>query len=345
MPSTHISQHRAWWRGALSIPAVCGAMSVVSAEFWPDWPFVGPMARMTESVAPHIAVITILLGLTIVVLGGRSFGLILSLVALVGLGGVAQRHWARSTPIDPTADPIVSVLWYNMLHSNPVPPSDLIAALEESPADVILLTEATPLQDSHEALSKIFPVIQGCEGRRCDIMILARDPGIQARLQVMPSTGTERMGVVTLDLPRGEVLTIVGVHLLKPWFYGLSASDQWMVVHQSKIAKGPLVVVGDFNAAPWSKRLREIITPCELEAMRFPIPTWPARAKGLGVPIDLILTRGGAALRDVTPWGGAQLGSNHRGLLFEIGDQPGGVGSARPDCAVPQDMNIRLNLD
>nr|WP_230978209.1 endonuclease/exonuclease/phosphatase family protein [Mangrovicoccus algicola] len=231
-----------------------------------------------------------------------------------------------------------------MLHTNPLSPARLVEALAASPADVIVLTEATPLQGSRALLETRFPVVLGCGGRRCDIMILLRDPAIGAQLLRMPSTGTERLAALRLPLPDGEELHVAAVHMLKPWYYGLSASDQWMVTHQAATAPGPLVVVGDFNAAPWSKRLRKITTRCGLDAPRRPVATWPARLGGAGIPIDLPLTRGGAVLRSASAWGGAALGSNHRGLLLDIGYLPGN-GSPPPEgCTVPAALRAPLNL-
>ena len=335
---------RTWWRGALSFPASLGAISVASAEYWPDWPLLGPIARMTESAAPQLAVLTVLLGMGIVALGGRRFGAALTLVAVLGLAGVIWRHVERSAPLEPEASPVVHVLWYNMLHTNPVPPGDLVAALDASAADVILLTEATPLKTMRAQIAERFATVLGCAGRRCDVMILVRDPAIQAELVPMPSTGTDRMGVVQIALPDGQTLRLVAAHLLKPWYYGLSASDQWMVTHQAASAEGPVVIVGDFNAAPWSKRLRETADLCGLKTERVPVPTWPAAAGRWGIPIDLILTRGGAVLRQVTPWGGDELGSNHRGLSFEIGYDPTRAEALPADCHVPQEMRDRMGL-
>ncbi|WP_139840096.1 endonuclease/exonuclease/phosphatase family protein [Pseudoruegeria sp. SK021] len=341
MPHPDTFQRRAWWRGALALPTLFGALTVGSAQYWPDVPFLGPVARMTESAAPQIALLTLVLSLAIAGLGGRRFGLAMAILSVMGLGGVALRHVQSSEPLRPEAPPVLRVLWYNMLHTNPVPAAELVAALEASAADVILLTEATPLKDSRDLLSTRFPVIEGCEGRRCDIMIMGRDPEIRAEILKMPSTGTERLGVVEINLPGGQVLRLVAAHLLKPWFYGLSASDQWMVTHQAAVSTGPLVIVGDFNAAPWSKRLREMTEPCGLRAERWPVPTWPAALGDFGIPIDLILTRNGAVLREVSPWGGADLGSNHRGLLFEIGYLPDTADAIPPGCKVPVDMPAR----
>ncbi|WP_108262998.1 endonuclease/exonuclease/phosphatase family protein [Mangrovicoccus ximenensis] len=344
MPHPVLSQRLAWWRGLLALPALFGAVTVASAAYWPNLPFIGTIARMIESAAPHIAVPTLALSLAIALLGGRRFGFAVAFLAVAGLAGVALRHVQRSDPLHPEAQPVLRVLWYNMLNTNPVPPADLVAALEASPADVILLTESFPLRSARDLLAETFPVIEGCAGRRCDIMVLARDPAIRARLVKMPNTGNERIGVVQLDLADGRQLRLVAAHLLKPWFDGLSASDEWMVAHQASTAPGPVVIVGDFNAAPWSKRLSELTAHCGLRTQRWPIPTWPAAAGRFGIPIDLILTRGGAVLREAQPWGGADLGSNHRGLLFEIGTLPGSSIGAPSACAVPHDAKDQMDL-
>ena len=49
----------------------------------------------------------------------------------------------------------------------------------------------------------------------------------------------------------------------------------------------------------------------------WPVPTWPAAAGRFGVPIDHVLVRGGPRLVSIAPWG-AELGSDHRGLLAAL---------------------------
>ncbi len=106
--------------------------------------------------------------------------------------------------------------------------------------------------------------------------------------------------------------------MAKPWVLGFSEAEAEVV----KAALGvehapPTILVGDFNAAPWSRRIRQIEKTFGLRHAPFPIATWPVEAGFLGIPIDHILLRGGTAFVEIAPWG-AELGSNHRGLRATI---------------------------
>ncbi|MCA9196656.1 MAG: endonuclease/exonuclease/phosphatase family protein [Planctomycetales bacterium] len=49
----------------------------------------------------------------------------------------------------------------------------------------------------------------------------------------------------------------------------------------------PTVVLGDFNAAPWSEQVRRMAQQNGCRAFGF--PTWPSQAYGAGLPIDFVL--------------------------------------------------------
>lgn len=316
--ATRRALRRAWVRGAIGLPAFVMVIAGTSALYWPDGAFVGTFGRMLESLMPQLLGFGLVLALGLWGLGGRlSAALILVVVAF---GGVSQGagHWINSAPlvtVDPDT-PRLRLVWFNMLDGNPTDPDQLIAALDQSGADVILLTEATALADHRQQLARHFARVQGCERRLCNLMVLGRDPDMPIQLRQLETRRRDRMAVIEASV--GDVpVTLIAVHLVKPWFYGIKEADDWHVFDQMHRTRGPAVVVGDFNAAPWSRRLRALAQRCGLLPPRRPIATWPAAAGSFGVPIDLPLVRGGAALVQLAPWGD-HLGSNHRGLRMDI---------------------------
>ena len=74
------------------------------------------------------------------------------------------------------------------------------------------------------------------------------------------------------------------------------------------------IIVGDFNAAPWSTRLRELrSTTASIQVGPQAFATWPSSLGILGVPIDLVVhTRGVTAGR---PQIIEVAGSDHKALL------------------------------
>jgi len=182
-----------------------------------------------------------------------------------------------------------------------------------------MVAEAERLRGQGAALAKYFPVREGCQPETdCDLMVLARDPKLQVSLSEIGVSKTRRIARVDATLPDGRRLTVLGMHLVKPWFETYSNIDEWFALDQISRTTGPLAVLGDFNAAPWSRRGDMLMRRCGLDVLRRPVASWPVAAGWAGVPIDNLFLRGGARAISAAPWGGG-LQSNHRGLIVHLG--------------------------
>lgn len=253
---------------------------------------------------------------------------------------------------DPGADPSAGadragdlrLLWFNMLAENPTPPARLVAAIRAAGADVVLLAEPAPLRGALADLADLYPYRLGCDaaaaaapdgedgdpdgdaeagpqigpGAGCGLVLLSRFPVAKPRFYDFPS-GPERLLRVEITVPGHGRISLAGIHQTKPWYLGLTGGEadtiRWGLRRGRQVL--PLVVAGDFNAAPWSLRMRRIHRRQELGFWRWPVSTWPAAAGDLGVPIDHVMVRDGAGIASLAAWG-ADLGSNHRGLIAEI---------------------------
>jgi endonuclease/exonuclease/phosphatase (EEP) superfamily protein YafD len=339
-----LSAGRVWLAGALTPPVVMLDLVAVTAVAWPSGSGLGTFGRIADSLAPQLVALalaaTLVMGLIRV---PRGFTLLCAALTLASAGLLAARHLERAAPVVPGAPAQLTLLWFNMLGDNATPPARLIAALAASPADVVLLAESAPLAaDLEGALAAAFPVRAGCRQLRCGSMMLARGEaaarlsGLEVRTIGRPEE--PRLTVAEITLPGAPPLTVIGAHLIKPWFFGFSEADEWFLYTALADRSGPLVVAGDFNAAPWSRRLDELWRLCALAPPRWPPATWPVAAGPAGVPIDNILVRGGARLVSLDTWG-AELGSNHLGLLARIAlPEPGAAPAPGPaSCRPPQD--------
>lgn len=329
---------RSWLLGAVTLPVLGLALAGATAAAWPGLPLIGTLGRMLDSLSFHLFAALLPGALLLRLLGARWLAGAVVLMALSGAGLSLGQHIRHSEPrvalsapppgaaraaLSETAEApadTVTVLWFNMLRINRTPPADLIQALADSPADLVILGEGTPLQSHLEALQHYFPIQIGCRQPRCEILALARAPLNGLSMPNMYSTRPERIVRMETDLAAGN-LTVLGVHLVKPWFDGFNEIDEWYLMNAALRTEGPLMMIGDFNAAPWSKRLVRLRDTCGLVPLRFPAPTWPASAGRFGVPIDLVLLRDGAEVISAEPWG-ADLGSNHRGLLVTLQVRP-----------------------
>lgn len=307
-----------------------GALAVVSvgigatALAWPETGILGTFGRIFDSLSLHILGFGACLGLGLSGLGARRSGLALAAAALLAVGLLLWPLRAAQPPEDtgpPTGDGL-QVLWFNLYQENATPPERLAEALIGSGADLVVLAEATPLRPVLDQLAGTYPHQLGCAGRVCATLVLSRHPFVPGRAEMIDGARKGRLAAFAIQPEGGTPLPVVAAHLTKPWYHGFFDVDLWYLLDRAAAAEGPLLVMGDFNAAPWSRPMARIRAETGLNAPGWPVATWPAGAGGLGLPIDHLLVRDGAVLDPVTPWG-AGLGSNHRGLMARV-RWPGG---------------------
>lgn len=279
--------------------------------------FLSTNLRMLEHLAPHLLVLSLALSLVVAGLGARRAAWALALLALLAGAGVVRDTRAMRAP--PAAKSDLRLLWFNVLTDNPTPPARLVAAIREVGADVVLLAEPARLRRAVDGLADLYPYRLGCEETEpCGLILLSRFPVAKPRFHDFPS-GPNRMLRVVLDVPGHGSIALAGIHATKPWYLGLTNGETEAVRWGLRPGKRalPMVVAGDFNAAPWSLRMRRIQREQDLRSAAWPVPTWPVAAGRFGVPIDHVLVRGGAGIARLAPWG-AGLGSNHRGLIADV---------------------------
>ena len=248
----------------------------------------------------------------------RRLAATIALLSLAGGALIVVDYRTRLAPSAPTGAATLEVLWVNLLQSNTVSPDRLSAELLGSGADLIVLAEATPAFDAIPGLSDLYPYRAGCSTpARCELLILSRRP-------LGPITfgdtafGQQRMARFPIYMPDGTAVMVVAVHRIKPWYLGLTnMGDEWMNAVLSGRRDRSMIVMGDFNATPWSRRMSYLADTHGLRSFTRPVATWPAQAGPFGLAIDHVLTRGGAQIRSLTSWGG-NLGSNHVGLRASV---------------------------
>jgi endonuclease/exonuclease/phosphatase (EEP) superfamily protein YafD len=121
--------------------------------------------------------------------------------------------------------------------------------------------------------------------------------------------------IATADV-RGHDVTLVGVHLSKPLDEGLQEQEVSLVADIVKDLPRPLIIAGDFNAAPWSTALRRFLTKANLRYSYGYHPTWPVWAPWLGLPIDHVIVDGLRTI-EARVWPDA-LGSNHLPVIAKV---------------------------
>lgn len=290
---------------------LAGTVPVTQALLSP----MGTIARVLDSLAPQMLVAALVLAVLAALLGAWRAGGAMAVLTLALAGWFGLQHVQRSLPLATDMTPEVRVLFFNVLNENTANAERIAQSARDSGADVLAFAESGALAAVLPQLRAEYPHEAVCEAR-CDTKVLSRFPIAPIEGDAKPNWGG-RLATVTVTPASGAPFTLIVAHKLKPWFASMVEQQDAQLRARVNDIAGPLVVVGDFNAAPWSAPSRELIDATGLRAPRLPVPTWPVEAGRFGVPIDNIFVRGGARLTDLQPFGD-DLGSNHRGLLAEV---------------------------
>lgn len=307
--------------GMVAPVAILWPILAVSFQYWSEIPLLGSFARMLESTSPQILLASLPFALVTALLGAPRLG-ILSLCLVLASGAwltLDQRRMSQSLSPEAAAD--LTVIWFNMEANNKTDPVLLANAMVDSGADIILTAESRPMRRVLPLLVTAYPYRQGCETATCEVHILSRLPFRPLEILNPGAAWKQRMMIVGIDIPGRAPLTLAAIHMVKPWYNGITEQETENVIFALRRHPGPIVAMGDFNAAPWTPRLHEITEATGFKLPRPPLPTWPAGAGRLGVPIDHVLTGDGAVLKSLKIWG-VDLGSDHRGLIAEISLPP-----------------------
>ncbi len=214
-------------------------------------------------------------------------------VMMVGLAGAQIASYPHVEPLaPPAAERTVRLLVYNLYHLNP----DLdavVATVQRYDPDIVFLMEySEAVQGQIEGAFADYPHRLIRPSRlTMGLALFSRLPIEAAEIHRAEET---RIPIFEARLVAGGApFTFVGGH---PWPPQL----QWGALHRSQMeaitrvaasAEPPLVVAGDFNAAPWSHTVRELAERGEVRLVRrgldvsksfHPLP-------GFGLPLDHVL--------------------------------------------------------
>jgi endonuclease/exonuclease/phosphatase (EEP) superfamily protein YafD len=240
-----------------------------------------------------------------------------ALVALVNLGLVATVAPDARRP--DAHDARVRVLALNVLTENRdhAAVARLIAA---TGPDVIVLVEvdATWLAALADATAEYPGRIEHPRRDNFGVAVYARWPLVGATIHDL---GGVPAAVVALG-PEAAGLTVIAAHVLPPVDGAAAAAEATQLDALAELARartGPLIVAGDLNATPWSRRFRRVVARSGLRDSRagFGIQaSFPAALGWAGIPIDHALVSAEIAVVDRRV--GPDVGSDHRPILVDL---------------------------
>lgn len=175
---------------------------------------------------------------------------------LLALAGVPAL-WAEA-PGAEGSEGVFTLLTANLLYENSDMPA-LRAALNAADADILVTNETTvEMLEGADSLALRYPyrVTVRTDGRILRTVLWSKFPVSETSLllndEVEPNAAIARV-----RLPDGSEVTIVGVHLDQ----AIGGEQERQIAAFERVTyalERPLVVAGDFNAAPWSVALSRV---------------------------------------------------------------------------------------
>ncbi len=308
---------------ALAFGAAAMLFLLVLAGYAGHW---GPALEVIANFRLHLAVLSGALGM---VLGlarlRRSAGLALltTLIAAAGLGpalDLAER---------PGDGRPLTLLYANLWDRNPQPQA-LAAMLRALDADILITSETTrSVVEGAGGLRAAYPyrLVTSGAGEALRTAIWSKFPLRDGELY-LNNTVAPTAAAAIADLGGGATLSLIGAHFSRPFERLHQVQAEALGPIAKKLGRArlghPLIVAGDFNAAPWSwvvARAAEVTGTDVLGGYRvtwkgsYPTPLGPL-PEPWGHQIDQILLSEGIGVEAV---GTLSLpGSDHRGLLVRL---------------------------
>ncbi|HDR27704.1 endonuclease/exonuclease/phosphatase family protein [Rhodovulum sp.] len=308
---------KAQFAGAVAMAGALCLLAGTAFRFVPTEAFPGALARILDSLSPWFLALALLAAAMAAALGVRRTGFGLGVLAGLALGQLALQHRALSLPLAPERAADIRVLFFNALGGNAAFGDRIVSAVLATDADIVVIAEGKAIYPALARLRAHYAFVSPCAFEACELVVATRIPPKRFwRLSLNP-VWDNRYAVAEMHTAGGAEFHLAASHLAKPWLVGISEAELARLTAQYDWLPGPVVALGDFNAAPWSLGMRRLLRRTGLRALRVPLPTWPARAGALGVPIDHVLVRDGARVVRVQPFG-AGLNSNHRGFVADI---------------------------
>jgi endonuclease/exonuclease/phosphatase (EEP) superfamily protein YafD len=202
----------------------------------------------------------------------------------------------------------------NTLYSNARPSEATAWILSQAPDLVTLQEVSSTTIATYEGLSTDLPY-----GVICRFAAVG-DVAIRSRHVIIRSHCEDGLGLVWAEVDwNGRPLTIASLHSHWPWPFGqfrqLAALEPVM-----RTMPRPVLLAGDFNAAPWSTAVRRIERATDSRAIggfRITLPMGVGhRTPRPMLPLDHILLPEGARAKAVRT--GESIGSDHLPVIAEV---------------------------
>lgn len=290
---------------------------IVAVALLPSWLGLAGSWHWVLDLCAHFRWQYLFIGLAAIAWSAwRRHGVLLALAVMTTLlngvlvGALAWNPGMRQIPLE--QDFSLHVLSLNVLASNADKPA-VIDHLANSGADLLFLAEVDAgWAQALAALEGVYPHrVLHARADNFGVALLSRIPLTDAR--VVALTHESRPSIVADIRHDGRQLLFVGTHPPPPLGARLAGiRDRQIAALGDLVAQRdrPAIVVGDFNATPWSAPMRAVMSRGLGFRSTEPAwrPTWKSRSP-LAIPIDHILVTAPLVVSGRVP--GPHVGSDH----------------------------------
>ena len=303
----------------------------------------GYLGELAASWRPHIALALAFCGAMALAVRSRVLaGLLVALAVALGAdvirtGLVSAQATAGSDMSDGEA--AVRVVFSNLSIRND-DTGKLVAWLKVSDPDVVVATEVSPHHVAQLAGAMVEFPFRALEPREhpFGMVVYSRYPisgeAVTELTGGAPPARVPIMVSVDVGTPAG-MLHVAGFHLFPPLTpQRLAWRNEQLAIAGEVLAEvdAPKLVVGDFNATPWSAGLRAFQSENDLTGFNARA-TWPVWLGFAGIPIDhAFVSRDLSILKIET---GPDIGTDHRPVLIDVApglvDKPAPLPARGPD--------------
>jgi endonuclease/exonuclease/phosphatase (EEP) superfamily protein YafD len=301
----------------LALPALLLAVASLAAFFgrWVWW------LDLLANFRAQYALALVPLGVVLVAARWRKVGWAVLVAGLLNLALVTPLYW-QSPPSAVVTGERVRILSFNVKASNDRF-DEVLGYIRGLDPDVVFLHEASrPWEEAMAAAGLDYQVVPGRSAEHIFGTLVLAPP--QARVRSFGFTERSPRAVeVLMEGSAGTPIAILGIHPLSPVTERDAALRDAQLGWAAQWAAGraeATVVVGDFNATPWSYPFRRLVGETDLTNSQrgFGLDaSFPADNSVLiRVPIDHLLHNDGLVVIDRRL--GPPLGSDHFPLVVDL---------------------------
>jgi endonuclease/exonuclease/phosphatase (EEP) superfamily protein YafD len=292
----------------LSLVAISAALGASLLNAW--FPLSDSLAHFRAHFIAILSVISV--GFLLL----RSWKALGVTIATAGIGALSiYPAWPFLSPQATLAKPL-KLIQFNTLFSNPTPDRSLDWIKAQAPDFVMMQEVSSTTMAIYDGLAEDLPYGAFCKFAK------AHGVAVRSKFPMIDQSCVQGKGLVWVRADvNGRQISLASIHLLWPYPF-----KQWQQIasleNAFKSIPRPLILTGDFNAAPWSEAVSRVTAATDtkvLPGFRLTLPMGEGLVAPVpSLPIDHVLLPEGTAIGEI--WVGPAVGSDHLPViaLFEM---------------------------